>query len=140
MAEAMIKERPYAANYAVALLIVLGIDAFFFGVCDFILPELTMSDSFWTKVELSVICFVSFVLAIGVYVGIPFFHKAAVVLSVYTLVASIILIWYQLDEGRILEVDDCINLPIAVGLVVLLLTPSCREYYRGSSLKRNETE
>ncbi len=120
--------RPYAANYAIGFMFVLGVCTVFQSMCALAYPELNpmWKESAEAAAAVSIISSAILALASLLLVGISAAHKMTMVYM--SVIAAISFTYMSRDSFDFIE---AITIGIALSTILLLATKPCREYYEG---------
>jgi len=136
----MVQDRPYAANYAIGLLVVMGFHMAFNSLSVLLYPELFRSEMYRETFFLYLFIGVSiweFILAAMLFMGSGLSHK----LAVASMVLVLILIVGNIVIGGVIGFDIWFQVALGASVLIFLLLPNVRGFYDNWSLgKLPDTE
>ena len=120
--------RPYASNYAIGFMFVLGTCMLFECMCVLAYPNLSGG---WDKLvdiiePVMATSVVILILAVSLLTGISLGHKITLIFMSALLVSGI---GFLSQDG--LDFYDGIRILVPLSTIILLATKGCREYYAG---------
>ena len=122
--------RPYAANYAIGFMFVIGINLLFQSMCALTYPDMMKLSADVHENAYAVLSISAAMLALSILLlfGVSAAHKATIAF----MSATIVEIWALLLQEFTMPMDivNVVLVLLSVASVALLLTNSCREYYR----------
>lgn len=125
--------RPYATNYAIGIIIVMGFHMIFNSLSALIYPEAYESDQYTSAFFQYLFIGASiweFLLAAGLYVGSGIAHK----LSVLSMFLIALLTCTNMVIGGRVGFDIWFQTALSFTVLIILLLPVVRRYYHNWSL------
>ncbi len=127
-------ERPYLANYVIALMLVMSIYLFSNSVASFLYPDIFTSPSENQKITLILIMMSIWELIIAIML---FFNSGiAYRLAVITLTFIVVILGIDLILKGVFEFDNWLHIILSSVSFVILLTPGVREFYKEPTLPK----